>query len=294
VPDYSENWFKINRKIFESDLWIHRDKARVFIYLVGMARYKDEPNTKYKDSGVIIERGQYLRSYRKIITDLEYIENNAVKYYSLSQISRIIKDLEEEGRVTTEDTKLGTLFTVCNYDRYQKVCSNNDELGTQLERSWNGDGTQLEQYSKNVKKGVRREKESAPSNEPKFDEDSRPLRAALYLRKLILNNNPRQPVPDPNPNALEDWAKELDRLNRLGPVGAKDKGYSWSEIKDLMTWCQDDSFWQTNILSASKFREKITTLEMQMKGASKGSTGANEKPTAPKKTVDDLEAEGWT
>lgn len=99
--------------------------------------------------------------------------------------------------------------------------------------------------------------------EIKFDKDSMPYRAAVYLRKLILENNPRQPVPNETPGKLQDWAIALDRLNRLGPPGGK-KGYEWDEIGKIMMWCQDDDFWKGNILSAGKFREKIVTLENQM------------------------------
>lgn len=111
-------------------------------------------------------------------------------------------------------------------------------------------------------------KNSSPnptSDKPKFDKESTPYKAAVHLRKLILKNNPREPVPEKNPNDLEDWAIELDRLNRLGPVGAKNKGYSWEEIGKIMEWCQDDSFWKKNIKSAGKFRKQITRLEDNMK-----------------------------
>ena len=60
----------------------------------------------------------------------------------------------------------------------------------------------------------------------------------------------------------------MDKLNRLGPIGAKksdDKGYTWEEISMIIDWCQADMFWKSNILSAGKFREKIVQLENQMK-----------------------------
>jgi hypothetical protein len=103
-----------------------------------------------------------------------------------------------------------------------------------------------------------------PNQRPKFDKNSPPYKAAAYLRKLILENNKREPVPNNNPKDLENWSVELDRLNRLGPVGAKNKGYNWKEIGKIMDWCQDDSFWKKNIKSASKFRKQITKLEDNM------------------------------
>jgi len=103
-------------------------------------------------------------------------------------------------------------------------------------------------------------------NEPKYTEDSPPYRAAIYLRNRILENNPRARVPndDPGDPLLQKWAKEMDRLNRIGPPGGT-SGYSWQEIRDLIDFSQDDDFWRANILSASKLREKCVQLENQMK-----------------------------
>lgn len=270
-------YFKLYRDIFESSIWMQPVDLRLFIYLIGQARYKEEPNTKYKTYGIIIKRGQFLRSYRKIRDDLEYFENNAVKHYSLSVIKRSVDRLVEQERIKIQQTKLGTLFTVVNYRQYQDYQENNEELGTDLEQGWNGVGTPAEQYSKKGKEGERREKEKRSDSEspntlsekeeyePKYGEESIPYKAAKYLRGRVLENNKRQPVPDPNPEDLEDWAIELERLNRLGPKGKRNAGYSWEEIRNIMDWCQEDEFWSGNICSAPTFRDQITKLENQMK-----------------------------
>lgn len=107
--------------------------------------------------------------------------------------------------------------------------------------------------------------DSDEQNEVKFDETTKPYQFAAYLRDKIKENNNRQPVPNETPEDLEDWAIELDRLNRLGTVGAKDKGYTWNEIQEIIDWCQDDSFWKKNIKSAGKLREQVIQLEERMK-----------------------------
>lgn len=103
-----------------------------------------------------------------------------------------------------------------------------------------------------------------------FDQDSKPFEAAAYLRARILSNNPRARVPNDSPqdSLMQKWALEMDRLNRIGPLGQdpqKNHGYSWEEIRAIIDFCQDDGFWQSNILSPSKLREQIVTLENQMK-----------------------------
>ena len=140
-----DTFFKIYRQIFESDIWLNPMELRLFIYLIGKARHSKKPNTKYKNKGIVIRRGQYLRSYRKLQEDLEYMENNAVKQYSLSKIKRTIDNLEKEDRIKTEKTQLGTLFTVVNYCRYQGSRNKKQEHETQSERNRNADGTESEQ-----------------------------------------------------------------------------------------------------------------------------------------------------
>lgn len=270
-------YFKIYREIFDSSIWLQPVELRLFLYLIGKARYKKKPNKKYESQGVVIKRGQFLRSYRKIREDLEYLENKSVKHYSLSSIKRAIDKLIEEERIKTEKTPLGTLFTVVNYRHYQDYQGENCERGTESERSWNGDGTQLEQYSKKGKEGSKKGKEECSDSnspnepveseeyEPKFSKEDRAYKAAMYLRKRILENNNKAQVPEPNPKDMENWAKEIDRLNRLGPIGKKDAGYTWKEIAMIMDFSQEDKFWSGNILSAPTFREKIVQLENKMK-----------------------------
>lgn len=269
-------YFKIYRDIFESSIWMQPVDLRLFVYLIGQARYKEEPNTKYKSYGIVIKRGQFLRSYRKLRGDLEYFENNALKHYSLSVIKRSIDRLVDQERIEIQQTKLGTLFTVVNYRQYQDCQDKNEELGTGLEQGWNRVGTDAEQYSKKGKEGSKKGKEersdskspNSPSeiekDNPKYDKNSRPYKAAMHLRKRILENNEKAQVPKPDPKSMENWAYEIDKLNRLGPVGRNDAGYNWKEIAMIMEWCQDHHFWKSNILSAGTFREQIIKLENQM------------------------------
>ncbi len=68
-----------------------------------------------------------------------------------------------------------------------------------------------------------------------------PYQAATYLRNRIAEFNPRTPVPDETGDGLKKWAGEMERLHRLGPLGAKasdNKGYSWTEIRELIVSAQ--------------------------------------------------------
>lgn len=75
---------------------------------------------------------------------------------------------------------------------------------------------------------------------------------AKYLFEKIKGNNPKQKEPNFN-NWANDFRLMRERDNREP-----------QEIKDVIDWCQADSFWQGNILSPKKLREKFDQLTIQM------------------------------
>ncbi len=130
--------------------------------------------------------------------------------------------------------------------------------------------------------------------EHKFNKNSKPYKAACYLRKKILENNKRAQVPNKDPASMEDWSVEMDRLNRLGPIGAKEsenKNYSWEEIIQIIDWCQDHHFWKNNILSVAKLRKQIIELENQMNSDSKVRKFPNKSNGPP--TMEELISKGY-
>lgn len=147
-----EGWFKIHRIIFENGLWSNPADLRLFMWLVGHAVHS-ENGQRYGD--VRVKRGQYLRSYRKLQEDLQYVENHQIKTPALASIKRSIERLVDSNRITILGTELGTLFTILNYEKYQATESKNEtfkydaedkkeELGTGL-------GTVAEQQRNNNK-----------------------------------------------------------------------------------------------------------------------------------------------
>ncbi|WP_144527268.1 hypothetical protein [Bacillus pumilus] len=113
----STGWIKLHRKILEHELWNDVNTFRLFTFLVMRASHCDG----YKINGVVLNKGQYVRSYSKLCEDLAYKEGRGLKNISKSTIIRSIKKLVSNGMVTISDTKHGTLFTVVKYESYQEV-----------------------------------------------------------------------------------------------------------------------------------------------------------------------------
>lgn len=142
--------FQTSREIFENPIWQDVQKFRIFIFIYGNAVFSPEGVRK---GNITVQRGQFLRSYRNLRQDLEYMENRSIKNYSLSVIKRKVDSLVKEGRLEIEETELGTLFTVVNYELYQGFEHYKSKpLGTELERSENRDGTGMERKENNNKK----------------------------------------------------------------------------------------------------------------------------------------------
>ncbi|AGY48278.1 replication protein [Bacillus phage Pony] len=173
--------FLTSREIFENPIWQDVQKFRIFFYIYGNAVFAEEG---VRIGDVTIKRGQFLRSYRNLAKDLEYIENRAVKSYSISVIKRKIDSLVKENRLQVEDTELGTLFTVVNYQQYQGFEHYKKD---NLEQRWNSDGTEMEQRRNNNKKDIKDNKDiKDKKNSSSTNEHEREFNEfySLYKKKV--------------------------------------------------------------------------------------------------------------
>lgn len=99
-----------------------------------------------------------------------------------------------------------------------------------------------------------------------FSEDSKAYMLAVFLGKRIHMRLPSTELPDEK--RLQSWADAIDKCNRID-------GHPWDEIKLVLKFSQDDPFWQVNILSGKKFREKYVELLAKMTA---GKSGQPSKP----------------
>lgn len=131
-------YIKVARQLLESAIWSQPHLLRLWIYLLLSVRWDETP---IKKGNVTINRGQVLKSYRRIADENEWLENRAVKHWSTSQVKRMLEQLELRSMCALRVTELGTLITVLNFNDYQDPetyrLEPGTEVGTQLERSWN-------------------------------------------------------------------------------------------------------------------------------------------------------------
>ena len=140
--------FQVDREIFHHDIWEDVVKFRIFFYILGQAIFLEEGVTV---AGIKLERGQYLRSLRKLQEDLAYKEGRggAIKTYPLTTLQNKIKTLVKDEQITIKSTESGTLFTVVNYALYQGF--ERFKKG-EVEQLSNSNRTAIEQSPNNNKK----------------------------------------------------------------------------------------------------------------------------------------------
>lgn len=246
--------FQVSREMFDHSIWNDVPKFRIFFFILGNAVFSNEG---VKKGNVHIGRGQFLRSYRNLQSDLEYIENRAVKKYSLSVVKRKISSLIDEKMLEIEETELGTLFTVVNYAQYQGFehykNGTKNSVGTALEHSENRDGTALEQgwnNNKNVKKEKNvKIKDSSPKRV--YDDDSDEMKLTMLFIKRIKINNPDFKMPN-----TQKWSDDFRKMIQLDKRDKK-------EIQEIILFVQSDPFEMPNVLSPSKMRARYDNLKMK-------------------------------
>lgn len=143
--------FQTSRELFDNPIWKNIVEFRLFFLIYGKAVYSEE-GVRLADD-LILMRGEWCRSTRKLQEDLTYIENRQIKTYSTSVIHRAIVSLVKAQRLCTRKHELGTVFTVLNYQQYQGFDNyKNSNLERNLEQSGNSVGTVEEQSGNNNKK----------------------------------------------------------------------------------------------------------------------------------------------
>lgn len=94
-------------------------------------------------------------------------------------------------------------------------------------------------------------KKKSKSKTPAYADDDRNLLLSADLFRRIKTNNPETRQPD-----LQKWANDIRLMHERD-------GRSYEKIARMIERCQTDDFWQANILSAKKLREKYDTMAAQ-------------------------------
>jgi len=240
--NFDNGAFVISRSLFNSDIWFKPPEyLKIWLYLVGKANHKGR---KYR--GYYCKRGQYFCNYGELREQLNYKVGYRSRNYGDFAPKNLMKYLRNTLMVTTLKKPRGLLITITNYDVYQNL-SNYEKTS--------------EDTNENTTKKLRRN-QSVPSINKNYknyknlrniySQNSDEFRLAELLSNLIFERNPNYKKPD-----LQMWTLHIGRMIRLDNRKVDD-------IEAVIKWCQANEWWQNNILSTQKLREKFDQLKMKM------------------------------
>ncbi|MCP4762777.1 MAG: hypothetical protein GY870_13445 [archaeon] len=227
-------WISLHRCLLGKAIWKHTTPQQKTI-LITLLLMADHQVNEW------VWRGERFKTKPgQFITSLDSIVLNAGKGISVKMVRTSLKKFEKFGFLADKSTKTGRLITITNWDSYQDV----EEKRAKVK----------------AKKGQRRGKEGAANNnvnnvnnkKPKsgnfFPDESVEMKLTKYLFNHMKKNNPK--IKEPNFNK---WVVEIDRMIRIDKRNPED-------IKSIINWCQNDSFWHANILSTVKLRVKYDQM----------------------------------
>ncbi|MDO6634111.1 hypothetical protein [Bacillus thuringiensis] len=166
----------------------------------------------------------------------------------------------KKGGKPIEDCIKKELEVIEDLSLVQKVLerTENEELARKISvyAGFDDTSTIRGQKEKENKKENKNKKNIKPS---RHKYETCDMKAAKYLFEKIKENNLKQKEP----SSFDSWANNI-RLMR------ERDNRTLQEIKEVIDWCQNDSFWKSNILSTAKLRQQFDQLYMKMNETSGG------------------------
>lgn len=237
-----QGWISLHRKIKESWIWLDTepfDRRSAWVDILLSANHEGK-KISVGNTIINVERGSFITSEVKLAQRWKW---------SRKKVRRFLEVLELDKMLSKKSTSKYTSLTVENYDLYQGE-------GTTKEQQKNIKGTSKE-HQRNTNNNDNNDNNENNDNKNIYTSDSKEYRLADYLYRFILSKNDKAKKPN-----FQSWSKQFDLILRV------DKR-EFEEVKDLIKYCQNDSFWYKNILSPSKLREKYDQLILNMKDKKK-------------------------
>jgi DnaD/phage-associated family protein len=100
--------FRINREMFDTDIFKYLVDFRLYFLICSQAMFKDN----VKAGNITLQKGEWLRSYRQLQKDLEYIDGRTTRQPGIATIKRSVERLTAERLICTRTEETGTVFRV--------------------------------------------------------------------------------------------------------------------------------------------------------------------------------------
>jgi hypothetical protein len=230
-------YIKLWRALLDKPIWKQStpEQKVVLITLIMMANHRQN-EWEWMGEKFKVKSGQF-------VTSLESIRKKAGKGISIKNVRTSLERFKKLKFLANESAKTGRLITIVNWEAYQ---AERKKTAKKRAKRWQRDG-------KEVATNNNDKKDNNDKKGKTFCENSIEISLSNLLLDLIIFRNPKHKKPN-----LQNWALHIDKAIRLD-------GRTPDELRAAIEWSQSDSFWQSNILSTKKLREKYDQLFLKMK-----------------------------
>ncbi len=158
------------------------------------------------------------------------------KYYYRNKLRELGVNVDKQG-FTDDLDELKNMYEQTEQPNVRLTLANETEVRSK----------KLEERSK--KKEVNSSPDSAKA---KYGDDSPYMKLAVRLYEHIKQRNPKQKKPN--------WQTWADDFRKIVEIDKRDT----DELIKVLDWCQQDDFWQNNVLSPAKLRKQYDQLFLKM------------------------------
>jgi hypothetical protein len=238
-------WFKLLEFLCNSPgLSYDCSKPTNFKYLCAKTKVKPELANRIMDT---------LSDLNKIDSDLW--QNKVI------WCQQLVDNVEDVFKRRKADMPIKPIYVNIN-----SISANINPINVELlQHDVNNNAINVTQTKLNEIKENKKKENHTLSELKTYSDDSIEIVLSKYLYEKIIKNAPK--VKEPN---YQLWAKHIDLMIRVD-------GREPNDIKDVIDWCQADSFWTPNILSTGKLREKFDILYAKMIATNKGGNNGKSK-----------------
>lgn len=241
-----DGWIKIHRKLLEWEWFGNSMMVHLFVYFLLKANRVDK-----KWNGIEVKRGQLITGINSLNKDTGI---------SVQSLRTCIKRLKSTGEITIKSTNKNSIITICNYDDYQlEETTTNKQINKQTNKQLtnNQQTTNNKQEYKEIKEYKKEYlSEILISDFPELNKTY--LDISIAFQELFKNNLKEAGASTSKiEKAKGNW---IDSIRMIIEI---DK-YSIEDLQQAYKFLQTNNFWKKNILSASKLREKMDKIKLEL------------------------------
>lgn len=231
----TDGWIKLHRQLMEKAIWkcSNAKQKVIMITLLLMANHENN-EWEWQGKKFICKPGQF-------ITSLKSIKAKAGRGISVKNVRTSLVKFQNYEFLANQSAMTGRLITIVNWGQYQ---SSLQKVAKKKAKRWQRGGKEVatNKNDKNVKN----------------DKNKNYLLLAKLLGELILQRKPDFKII--LKQQKKDWVDWTDDIRKIIELDNRDP----ERINIVINWCQQDDFWQNNILSPKTLRKQFDKLELQI------------------------------